>query len=340
MATTRISDLIEPQEFAEYTLERSRENSNFLNSGIVDFNAYSQFAQPGGRLTSMPFLNDLSDNDSAVGNDDPASTLTPEKATSGLMNAFTHYRIKSIEGARLAAFVAGVNPLTRLADRFVSYWDREYQKIAIQSAMGVLADNVANDSGDMVFSVASDSADAVVAADLMSGDVLVEGAQTMGDAKDNVVAVGLHSRVHANLQKAGLVQDHFNLETGALLFQTFLGKRVVMTDGMPAIAGTNRITYTTILFGEGAMAHGESDLPADEAVEVDRTPSAGNGAGVDTLYNRRALILHPVGVDFAGRKSAGYAGEGPTNTELAAAANWDRQFARKATPVAFIQTNG
>ena len=340
MATTRIADLIEPQEFAEYTLERSAENSNFLNSGIVDFNAYSQFAQPGGRLTSMPHLNDLTDNDSAVGNDDPTDDLTPEKVTSGLMNAFTHYRIKSIEGARLAAFVAGVNPLTRLADRFVAYWEREYQKIAIQSAMGVLADNAANDSSDMIWKVANDSVDAVTAAELMSGDVLVEGMQTMGDAKDNVVAVGLHSRVHANLQKLGLIQDHHDLETQSLLFQTFMGKRVIMTDGMPAVAGTNRVTYTTILYGEGSMAHGEAALPEDEAVEVDRKPSAGNGAGVDTLYNRRAVILHPVGIDFAGRKSAGYAGEGPTNTELAAAANWDRQYSRKNVPMAFIQTNG
>lgn len=340
MATTRIADLIEPEEFAEYTLERSAENSNFLNSGIVDFNAYSQFAQPGGRLTSMPNLDDLTDNDSAVASDDPTEILTPEKATSGLMHAFTHYRIKSIEGARLAAFVAGVNPLTRLADRFVAYWDREYQKIAIQTAMGVLADNVANDNADMRFSVATDSADPVTAAELMSGDVLVEGMQTMGDAKENVVAVGLHSRVHANLQKVGLVQDHYDIETGALLFQTFMGKRVVMTDGMPAISGSNRITYTTILFGEGSMAHGEADLPADEAVEVDRQPGKGNGAGVDTLYNRRAMILHPIGIDFAGRSGAGYAGEGPTNAELAAAANWDRNYSRKNVPIAFIQTNG
>lgn len=338
MSTTRIADLVEPTEFAEYTLERSATKSTFFSSGIVANNTFASEVEGGGRYASMPHIKDIDSGASNVDSDDPDADATPGKASSGLVDAFKHNRNKSIEGADLASIVAGTNPLTTLADRFITYWDREYQTVMLQSSLGVLADNIANDSGDMVHVVSNDSSDALALAEQLTGDTMVEAMQTMGDSKSDLVAVGIHSRIHANLQKQGLLLEHFDLETGALLFETFMGKRVIMNDNMPVVAGTNRLTYTSILFAAGAFGHGEGSPLVP--VETDRNAKGGNGGGIEWITTRRKFMLHPAGISFVGKKSAGFAAEGPTNAELAAAANWNREYERKNIKLAFIKTNG
>jgi len=335
MATTQISDIIEPKEFAEYALEKTKENSLFFSSGIANFGEFNTQANSGGRTVDMPFWVDLADTDSNVDDDDPAVTATPEKASSGDDIAFNHNRNKTIQGADLAAIVAGDDPLTVLANRFVSYWDREYQKIMINSGLGVLADNIANDASDMVKDIATDAAGAVTVAEQLTANSMVDAMQTMGDAKNDLAAIAIHSLVHANLQKQGALQDHFDIQTNALLFQTFMGKRVIVTDAMPAVAGANRVTYTSILFGAGAFGHGEGSPKVP--VETDRTVLGGNGGGIETLVNRRNFILHPRGIKWVG---GSVAKKGPTNAELKLAANFDRVYQRKNIRMAFVKTNG
>lgn len=332
--TYAISNIVEPSVFQEYVLERSTIKSNFFNSGIVNFNEFAAQAQGGGRTVDMPFWNDWGDSDANV-DETTGSAATPETATSGDDVAFKHSRNIAMTGPDLAAIVAGSDPLRVLADRAIAKWDREYQKMLISSALGVLADNDANDSDDMFYSVATDATAAVAAAEKMSAGVMIEGAQTMGDSKSELVAIAMHSRVHANLQIQGALQDHFDLQTGTLLFQTFAGKRVIQDDRMPVVAGSNRNTYISILFGEGAFAHGEGDPKVP--LEYERDATANNGGGKETLVNRRKFILHPRGIAWQG---ASVAAKGPTNAELEAAANWDRVYARKAVRIAFLKTNG
>ena len=329
-----ISDIIEPRTFEEYRLERSQVKSNLFNSGIINFNEFADLAQGGGRTVDMPFWDDWGDADANI-DETTGSDATPETATSGDDVAFLHSRNIALTGADLAAVVAGSDPLQVLADRAIAKWDREYQKHLVSSALGVLADNIANGSSDMIYSVATDAVGAPTAAEQFSGDVAVEGAQTMGDSKMDLVAIAMHSRVHANQQKLGLIQDHHDLETGALLFQTHMGRRVIVDDRMPAVMGTNRMTYTSILFGEGAFGHGEGSPKVP--LEYERKATANNGGGQETLVNRRKYLLHPRGIAWAG---GSVAAKGPTNAECEAAANWTRVFDRKAIRVAFLRTNG
>ena len=104
---------------------------------------------------------------------------------------------------------------------------------------------------------------------------------------------------------------------------------------MPAVAGSNRITYTSVLFGAGAfqLGVGAPKLPQ----EVDRAPAQGDGGGVETIWTRRQWIVHPTGFQWS---DGSVAGESPTLAELALAANWDRSFSRKNVPLAFIRSNG
>jgi hypothetical protein len=332
--TYAISNIIEPSVFQDYVLQNTTIKSNFFNSGIVQFNEFADLAEGGGRTVDMPFWNDWGDGDANI-DEVTGSDATPDTATSGDDIAFKHSRNIALTGPDLSAIVAGSDPLRVLADRAINKWDREYQKHLISSVLGVLADNDANDSDDMIYSVATDASGAASAAEKMSADVLIEGAQTMGDSKADLVAIGIHSRVHANLQKLGAVEDHYDLQTGALLFQTVMGKRVIVDDRMPVVAGSNRTTYISVLFGENAFGHGEGSPKVP--LEYERSAVAYAGGGKETLVNRRKYILHPRGFAWQG---ASVAGKGPTNTELEAAANWDRVYARKACRLAFVKTNG
>jgi hypothetical protein len=144
----------------------------------------------------------------------------------------------------------------------------------------------------------------------------------------------MHSALYSELQKQQLIAYVRDADNNTQ-FATYNGKRVIVDDGVPVVAGTNRLTYTSYLFGPGAFAWGEGrqKLP----VEIDRNPEQGDGSGNEVLYNRKQFILHPYGFAFL---NGSVAGTSPTNAELALAANWNRVLDRKLINVAIIKTNG
>jgi hypothetical protein len=158
----------------------------------------------------------------------------------------------------------------------------------------------------------------------------------MGDHKSALVAIAVHSKIHARMQKLGSLVDNYDPSTGQLLFQTYQGKRVIVDDDMPVAVGSNRTTYTSILFGAGAFAHGFGTPRTPTAVQ--RVEAEGNGEGTETLWNRRHEIIHPRGFAVAGLQVSSVTT--PTYAQLAAAAQWNRIYDRKLIPLAFIQTNG
>jgi hypothetical protein len=116
----------------------------------------------------------------------------------------------------------------------------------------------------------------------------------------------------------------------------FLGKRVIVDDSMPVVAGsTSGFKYVSALFGEGVIGYGEN-LPLVPA-EVYRRPDQGNGGGIEQLWERKSWAVHPFGYKF---NSASVAGQSPTLAELALAANWTRVVQRKNVPLSFLITNG
>jgi hypothetical protein len=121
-----------------------------------------------------------------------------------------------------------------------------------------------------------------------------------------------------------------------LTIPTFLGRRIVIDDGMPAAlnATSELIEYTSVLFGAGAFGVGEGS--PENPVEVDRAPAQGNGAGIETLHSRKTVLMHPAGYQFT---SSSVASVSPTRAELEAAANWTRVVERKAVSMAFLVTN-
>ena len=335
MALVQLTDLVFGESWDSYIAERSVERSAVFQSGIVvDDPAVEAKALGEGFLFNLPHWKPIGNDEPNAGTDNPADVAVPKKATTGAEKARKLIYNQHWSAADLTLEAVGEDPMEYIGDQVADYWAIQFQRILIRESLGVLADNVANDGGDMLLSVATDAVGAPTAAELISGDVAIEAFQTMGDAKTGLGAIAMHSRVHANLQKLGLLVEGYDLESG-LPFETFIGKRVIIDDSMPVTVGTNRTTYTSIVFGPGVFRFGNGRAKVPTAVT--REELQGNGEGVELLHSRRHFILHPRGFAWT---EASVAGDAPTYTELATAANWNRVFNRKNIPMAFIQTNG
>lgn len=313
MPITRIADVIQPEVFNPYMVQRTLELSALIQSGIVQNTPeFDQLASGPNTLVNMPFWNDLT-GDSEIMADDGA--LTPGKIGSDKDVARKHGRARAWGANGLSALLSGDDPMRAIADLVADYWQRDMQKVLLATLAGVFA------APSMVQNVHDISAETGDAA-LISGATFVDAAQKMGDAKERLTGVMMHSAVEAYLTKQDLIETIPESE-GKPAIRTFLGKRVIVDDGMPFDTGTK--VATAYLFGEGAIALGNGSHPRIIPTEIDRDSLASSGE--DYLISRRIFILHPRGVKWT---EAEVANTFPTNTEIATGTNWARVYEPKA----------
>lgn len=330
MAVTRLTNVIVPEVFFTYMAKDTAEKASIFQSGaVVQDAALAEKLAGGGTIFQMPFWNDLAQDAENIADDDPSSTATPKHITASKMRAIRHYRTQGWSDADLVAELAGSDPMERILARVNNYWNLRFQTAMIQTLKGVFADNVANDSGDMVYDITAETGDDAK----ISADAVLETAQTMGDASDKLKLIVMHSRVYTTLAKQNLIDFIPNSE-GKVLFPTYLGYNIVKNDNVLTETSGGDTYYWTYLMGPGALSFAES--PPDVPVETFRYPDQGNGSGVEVLWTRRQFAMHPMGFDWT---SSSLAGSFPTNTELANAANWDRKVAeRKQVNIAALKT--
>jgi hypothetical protein len=334
MANTLISDVIVPSVFNDYFMQRTTELTALRMGGIVSNDpVLNSLATAGGKLINMPFWNDLTGVDEVLSD---SGSLTPGKIDAGQDIAALHMRGRAWQANDLAKALSGSDPMGAIGDLVAEYWSRRSQALAVASLTGVFADNVANDSGDMTINVGGATNGDVSAATKFSGDVFIDGQSTFGDALGGIAGIAMHSTVYAGLKKIDSIS--FEKESaGAIEIERYRGLPVIVDDGVPktaaagAAAGAAPATYTTYLFGNGALGLGQGSAPVPS--ETDRDSLGGN----DILVTRTHFIMHPRGVKFI---SASVAGTTPTNAELMLAANWDRVYDRKNVRIAQIITNG
>lgn len=337
MATTRLSDIIDVTIFNDLPAVNSPEKTAFFQSGVAVSNSLlNSLASGPGKRSELPFWNDLDPTDEPnVSNDDPASIATPAKVTQGEQVARKLMLNNAWQAADLASELAmGGSAMNQVRARLDTYWMRQWQRRVISALDGVLADNVANDSGDMVNDAAIEDGSAATSANLFSRTNFTSAAFTLGDAFEETGVVAMHSVVY----KRAVDNDDIDFipdSLGRMTIPTYMGKRVVVDDGMTVVAGsTSGFKYTTILFGAGAVGYGNG--APEVPTEIEREALQGNGGGIETLVSRKSWIVHPFGYEFTGTP----AGESPTLAEFQAAASWNRVVERKNVPVAFLITNG
>lgn len=322
MADTKIADVIVPEVFNPYVWNLTKELTLLRMGGIVSNDAeLNRLASTGGNTLNMPFWNDLTGADEVL---DDSSPLTPEAITAGQDVAVLHLRGKAWAVNDLAAALAGDDPMRGVADLVANYWARQQQKTLIASLTGVFADNAANDAGDMIVDISAGVGDAAK----FSAVAYLDAEGTFGDAIGQVAGVSVHSAIYNAMRKADLI-DFIPDSDGKPTIATYMGKRVLVDDGMPVSGtGVDRV-FTSYLFGEGAIGYGEG------APKVPTETDRDSLAGIEYLITRRHFLMHPRGVRWLG---ASVAGAAPTNTELNAAANWNRVYSRKHLRIAALKT--
>lgn len=336
MAATQLSDVIIPDVYQTYTAVDNPERTAFFDAGVAVRNAMlDQKANEGGDRLNVPFWNDLDpDAEPNLSSDDPDSDASPQRITADRQIAQMAYLNQAYSSADLAGEIAGSDPMQRVRNRFGRYWRRQWQRRTIASLRGILADNEDNDDGDMVEDVSTGDGDNADSDNLFSREAFTGAGFTLGDMFESTSAIAVHSVVYKRMVDNDDVEFIPDSE-GRLSIPTFMGRRIIVDDGMPVEDGdTSGSIYTSVLFGEGAIGYGEGTAP--NAVEQDRQSLAGDGGGVDILIERKSWLLHPFGFKVDTDPSAASF----SLSELRDAATWDRVVDRKTVPLAFLKTNG
>jgi hypothetical protein len=295
---TRLSDIIEPSVFAPYVIERTTELSLLIQSGIITQNEkLNALVAQGGRTINMPFWGRLQGDSEVLSDTTP---LTVGKISAQQDIAVMHFRGKPWGANELASAVAGDSAMDAIGTQVAEYWLEEEQKILVATLTGAFA---AASMAGHVKNISTETNNTITA------NSVLDAKQLLGDAANQLAAMFMHSAVYTELQKQNLIVYIPNAR-GEVVIPTYLTYRVLVDDSLPVADGV----FDTYLMANGAIGRGDG-IPVDfTPVETDRDSLQGD----DILINRRAFVLHPMGVKWVGNS----AGVSPSNAELRVGTNW------------------
>lgn len=310
MPGTTLQDVIVPELFNPYVINKTMELSALVQSGIiVNDQEFDRLASQASPLVNMPFFEDLTGESEQV---IEGADLEDNKIASNKDVAAIIRRAKMWSATDLSAALAGTDPMAAIGTLVARFWERDMQKELIAILNGVFG------AASMADNMLDISAMADAAA-VWSGSAFIDAEQKLGDAKAQLTGICMHSATEALLKKQNLIETV--QPSNDVAFGLYQGKRVIVDDGCPVADGV----YTTYLFGNGAVALGNGNPAGFVPTETDRAKR--KGSGIDYLINRRTNILHPRGVKFTNASVAKT--EGPSRAELALAANWERVYEPK-----------
>ena len=322
MPGTTLQDVIVPELFNPYVINRTMELSALLQCGIIANNSeFDALASQSAPTVNMPFFEDLTgESEQVIEGED----LTDNKISSNKDVAAIIRRAKMWSATDLSAALAGSDPMASIATLVAQFWARDTQKELIAILNGIFGTVPAGGSGTppaktkLESNLLDISGKSGTAAN-WSGSAFIDAEQKLGDAKAQLTGICMHSATEAYLKKQNLIDTV--QPSNDVAFGTYQGKRVIVDDGCPVASGV----YTTYLFGNGAVALGNGNPVGFVPTETDRAKR--KGSGVDYLINRRTSILHPRGVAFTSASVAKT--EGPSRTELADPKNWNPVYESK-----------
>jgi len=304
MATTRLSDIIDVTIFRDLPQIEGPEKTRFFESGIITRNGLlDELANAPGKSIELPYWNDL-DGSTEVNysSDDPGSTATPQKITQGEQTARKSFVNQGWQAADLASELAmGGTAMEAVRARTDRYFARQWQRRLIAATNGVLADNVENYSGDMVIDVAAEDTGDQDAATRFNRDAFTEALYTAGDSAEMFTTIAVHSVVMAQMVKNNDI-DFIPDSDGMATIPTYMGKRVIVDDGLTVTTGDeDGFKYNSVLFGP-ARSDTASD-PLSLRLRLTATKSKATAAAlrlcgfatlgccIRSVFNRPALRL-------------------------------------------------
>lgn len=340
MATVQVSDVIVPEIFGPYVQQLTEEKARIIQSGVATRDAVLDTDLAGGGLTfNEPSFQDLVNEDENVSTDQDAGVndSVPKKTNTSNEIQVRLSRNQSWSSTALAAALAGADPMQSIANRVAFYWTRRLQAAFVATINGIFADNAAPPSGgdthlqnDMTVDIKGVTYVAGVTD--FHAEAFIDAVLTMGDSMDELVMVMVHSIVFSRMQKNNLI-DFIPDARGEIQIPTFLGREVIVDDGMPNSGGV----FESWIFGTGSVRLGTGSPLVP--VEVEREPAAGLGGGLEILFNRTEWAIHPVGNAYVGTPPNGGPSNASTANNLANLDSWSRVYPeRKQIKIARLIT--
>lgn len=323
MFITRLADVIQPEIFTPYTIQRTMELSALVQSGIIANDAeFDNLASGPNTLVNMPYWNDLGSDESQVMKDE--GDMAVGKITSSSDVARKHARVNAWGANGLSALLSGDDPMDAIAQLVAAYWARDMQRILLATLSGVFK---SASMSEKVYDITAKTGDAGT----VNLNTFLDATQLMGDAKEALSGVMMHSAVETELRKQDLIEDIPQSEQGKPI-PYFNGKRVTVDDSMAYNTSTG--VAEMYIFGQGAIALGNGSHPRIIQTEVNRNPLAYSGE--EHLINRKIFVLHPRGVKW---NEGGVTDDFPTNTEIDVGARWTRVYEPKAVRIVKFRFN-
>lgn len=336
MATVRLSDVkFDPDVYLSYVQENRPDRNAYIASGVAVTNAQLAGRVNGdGDISSIPYWKDLDATGENISSDDPSVYATPDKIGTGKMQARRLHINNAWQTANLVSSVLGAeNPMQQIASRTAAYWDQRFAARIQAATRGIFLANAAG-NGDMIFDVSTQDGNNATAANRWSFEAFVDARATMGESTDTLSLLAVHPKVMVQMVKQQQIEFIQDSVTGVQI-PTYNGMRVVEDKKLPAIAGTTSgIRYVSVLYRAGVFGYADGLATRPVAVEFDEL--AANGAGIETLIERKQWLIHPEGYRWT---ESSVAGASPTESEYALAANWQRQFLRENVGIAYLVTN-
>jgi hypothetical protein len=307
----------------------------FIASGAVVVNPIlTERAGGMGELTTIPYWKDLDNTSENISSDDSSVFATPDKIDTGTMKARNVHINNLWQTTNLAAEISATEPMVQIQSRTSNYWNNRLSARIQGMQTGMFLENEGN-SGDMISDVSTEDGDNAVAANLFSFDAFVDAYSTMGENANKLSLLAVHPEVMKAIRKEDNIEFIKDSETG-LMIAMYNGLRLIEDKKQPVIAGgTSGFRYVSTIYAAGAFGFGQALSKRPVAVEFDE--KAGNGAGIETLAERKQMIIHPGGYNWIEGTIAGLS---PTVAEVADPAHWSREFLRENVALAWIVTNG
>lgn len=345
MATVQLADVIVPEVFDDYVTQNTMVQSAVYQSGLLAMDAQlSAKLAGGGTLFEAPAWGDLADTDPDESTDDPNDLHVLDNIGTFRETARRISVNKGWSAMMFASELAGSDAMTRIGDRVAGYWGRQWNRYTINTILGVMGANQANNGGDMYHDAGAAN---------FSGTVMLDAAQRLGDAREKLSVLLVHSQVATRMRKAGLLTNAFTPEheLSARKLPMYMDKYVVVEDdSMPngnaatpanpgggasvngVALGANQ--FVSVATAPGAIAMGETGHK--KPIYMNEEGLAGGGSGEEQLLTRKIVCFHPRGHRFL---DAAVAGQSPTKGEIATAANWTRTYPeQKQMGMVAIQT--
>lgn len=329
---TQISDVIVPDRWVPYVIQRTAELTAFFQSGVIVMDeGFGALASQGGTTIQMPFWDDLSGSSQVLSD---SAALDTKKIGAERDACAIHNRGDAWKVNDLAKYLSNDDPAGVIGDLVAGYWARDHEHTAIAACTGVFAAASMSTNQVDISTQSTPTTD-----NYLLGPTFIDAKQLLGDNSDKLTAIAMHSASEAQLRKADLI-DFIPDSEGKLSIKYFQGLRVIVDDNCPVDAsGTNKV-YTTYLFGQGAFAMGVD--PTDEPVkggfgtyQVEFAREALSHNSV--MINRRRYILHPRGVKWLGASQA--LATGPTDAEIATGTNWQKVYETKNVRLVRVKHN-